>query len=115
MYQSDIKESIIGYYDRTNNVILNRELTHVAVLLSQGWYAPRYSVNDTKKLFDVAKIMQILPNNKLPNVNTFQHAIDSVDSHLFIHWVPVHAQFIVYYIVNNGEYVKLEASFRYKA
>jgi hypothetical protein len=107
-------------YDKNNNVILNKALTHVAIVLSSGWNAPRWSIDsnnyiDKSKLFDVAKVLQILPNNKLNNKQRRMYLDNSPITYLCLKWIPVKSRFIIYYTSSEGEHCKLESDFRFRA
>lgn len=101
------------FYDRENGVILNKDKTHVAILLSMGWDAPIHE--DKKSIFDVSKILQILPNTKLTSSQLSLYPTNSIVRYLCVHWVPVNKKFIIYYNSDKGENYKLEDDFRYVA
>ncbi len=113
-------DNFVYYYDKKNNFILNEEKTFVAILLSKGYNAPRWSTTtygalNIEKMFDVAKIIQILPGHKLNQKESSAYPMTSIMLYLYIQWVSIYEHFIIYYEPNNGEICRTYNEFRYTA
>ncbi len=99
------------YYDKTKNIILGKDKKCFAILLSMGWEAPKWATNSLDNLFDVAKVLEILPEDKLPRRKLHYYETGNPMKNLCVRWVPVGKQFILYYSSDRGENFKLVEDF----
>ena len=108
-------KSKVVFYDKLNDIVLNEEKTHFAVLLSTGWNAAKWATNSRANLFDTAKILQILPHKKII-VSQLRHYYQSgVMKNLCIEWIPVNTDFVIYHTFFKGETYELVKEFKFVA
>ncbi len=113
----NIDENNIGpytvYYDKSQNLIINEDKKHVAILLSIGWGAPKWATKSRENLFDIANIVNILPYTKIHEKKLIDYKKNSILRYLHLYWIPIDIPFIVYYLPDRGESYKLINTFEF--
>lgn len=105
----------VVYFDKLKNAILNKDKTHLAILLSMGFDAPKWALKSNANLFNVTKVLQILPEDKLSKKKLRHYEFGSPVKNLHVHWVPVGVDFVIYHTFDKGENIKFVSDFEFTA